>query len=320
MILKKRNLGPYLESKKLFHDYKVIGVKSGLSNSNFIIEENGKKYIVRSNKDKPSKSINILENEHHTLKFLESKNINFVPRSIYYDKENNIHILRYLDGKQKRFKNISLPRMQEAIEKLHQINILASEYDKYCKKHKIKQLQPKSEVESIHKQIISKLETVPTIHIFYQYKKWILNRLKKDFTKYKINKNKIFLNHGDPADNLIIYKKEIFIIDWEYVRFTYGPGLVHILAHGRLNYDKEKTLLKIYEKISGIPYQELYVKTYTEKMAHYLLKIAKILNKKLDADEKETKEHIENIKNLQELYLTIHNRLSIIEKFNEILR
>lgn len=321
MTLGKRSLISYLEKNKIFNDYKIIGVKSGLSNSNFIIESNNKKYIIRSNKKKPSNSINILENEHHLLKFLEIKKIDFVPRSIYYDKENNIHILTYLEGKQKRFKNISISGMEQAITKLYKINILANEFREYCKKNKIKTLKPKSEIESLEKNIISKLETISKKHPLYNYKKQILKKLKEDFKNYKINKKEIYLNHGDPADNLIIHKKEISIIDWEYVKCTYGPGLIHIIAYGRMDYEKEKNLLKIYEKISGIPYQELYVKTYTEKMVYYLLKMTKIIYKQPDnISQKELKENIKNIKNLEELYAKIHNRLSIIDQFNKILK
>ncbi len=62
----------------------------------------------------------------------------------------------------------------------------------------------------------------------------------------------------------------------EYVRLTYGPGLVHVLAHGGLAPEKEKILLEYYAQISGEDIDFLRRKTYHEKNIYYLLKIIKI--------------------------------------------
>lgn len=305
MISCKRDVVCCLQNNKLFKDYRILCKKSGLSNNNYIIESNSKKYIVRSSKKKPGDYINVLKNEANVLRFLESKKIDFVPRSLFYDEISNIHILTYIEGRKIRFRNISSSGIDQAIIKLHQVNILAEEYREYCKKNKIPALKPKSEITSIEKRILKKLEAIEKKCIFSEYIEWILLKLKNDFSSYKQSKKIIFLNHGDPADNLIINGKKISIIDWEYVKYSYGPGLVHILAHGRLDEEKEAKLLKSYAKISEIDYDELCHKIYREKMIHYLLKIAKILvknnNNKLELDE--CRKSLEILKNK---YLKYH--------------
>ncbi len=279
MIFKKNDVFRYLRDKKIFRKYTILGMKTGLSNNNYIIESYGKKYLVRSNKNKANKLTNILKNEHYVLRFLEKRKIKFVPKSIFYDEKNNVHVLTYLDGRKCKFKNVSYSGMEQAVSKLHQINELAGEYTLFCREQKIKVFKPRCVIDDVRDQAIHLISQIKKDNIFFANKKWVLKSLEKDFENYKPNKKKIFLNHGDPSDNLILHNKNIYIIDWEYTKFTYGPGLSHILAYSRIDKKKEKKLLEYYAEISGFDLGELKYRTYYEKLMHYILKVSKVCYK-----------------------------------------
>ncbi len=214
MIRNKRDVIAYLEQKNFWPEFKVIGVKSGLSNSNYIIETSGGKYIFRTNKIKPSKSTNCLSEEANVLKFLAKQEIDFVPRTFYFDKEKNIHILNYIEGRKVRFKNISSKGMRQAVEKLYEINFLAKPYQEFCQENGILLSEPKSEIERVRSYLLKRLQLIDKDNIFYDIKKLIKKILQKDFADELIEKEKFYLNHGDPADNVIVRDGEIYFIDW----------------------------------------------------------------------------------------------------------
>ena len=311
MIRNKRDVIAYLEQKKFWPSFKIIGVKSGLSNSNYIIETSVGKYIFRTNKIKPSKSTNCLSEEANVLKFLAKQEIDFVPRTFYFDKEKNIHILNYIEGRKVRFKNISPKGMKQAVEKLYEINFLAKSYQEFCQQEGILLSDPKSEIERTRGRILDKLKLIEPDNIFYDIKKIIENILQEDFSDELIEKEKFYLNHGDPADNIIVREGKIYIIDWEYVRLTYGPGLVHILAHGGLAPEKEKRLLEYYAYISGEDIDFLRRKTYQEKNIYYLLKIIKLCFSQEDNNLLSSKEIVRRRSDIEKIlnrYLEIKNR------------
>lgn len=276
MIVTQRDVRKYLDKEKFFNNFKIIGIKSGLSNCNYIIETEKGKFIFRTNKLKPGKDVKYLIDEYNVLKFFKQHSLDYVPETFFFDQEKNVHILSYIEGRKIRFRNISQRGMEEAVSKLYQINSLAPEYLKYCQENKAYCKEPKSEVDRLRGRILKKLETISAENLFSDVKDWVAIRLNEDFNDLRIDKSKIYLNHGDPADNLIITKGKISIIDWEYVRLTHGPGLVHILAHGALSSERSEKILQHYAKISGEPFLELKYNTLTEKNIHYLLKLAKI--------------------------------------------
>lgn len=276
MIASQKEVREYLQEKKIFPEFEIIGKKSGLSNTNYIIKAAAGKFIFRCNKIKPSNSTNCLSHEHNVLRFLAQYDFDFVPKTLYFDQEKNIHILSYIDGRKVRFRNISMSGMKEALDKLYKINLLAPEYIDFCRKNNLEYKEPKCEIERLRGRVLRKVDSIEVDNPFFGLSNWVREKVTEDFSDLKIDYSKIYLNHGDPADNLIISNKKISIIDWEYARLTHGPGMVHIIAHGILGREKEEKLLDYYAKISGEDREELRFRTYREKNLHYLLKLAKI--------------------------------------------
>jgi hypothetical protein len=308
MLSNKKEIKKYIEKLKFFKDCKIIWVKSGLSNHNYLFEASGKKYILRMNIPRPSGKIKPLKNEHLLLKFLKMKKIDYVPGSFYFDSKLNIHILEYIEGRKTAFKQLGKDSMEDAILKLHNINILAKEFISYCQKRGEKIGEPVSEINAIKKEIFKKMKADYDNKFLIKIKQETFKALKDDFNNKRTSKRIVYLNHGDPADNLIVRNKLIKIIDWEFVRFTYGPGLVHILAHGRLEEKKENHLIKFYSRISGISHKTLLRKTLREKKIYYLYKIAMIYEKYSRTDsrkKRDAEEDFKNIKNIMKRYKKI---------------
>ena len=105
-VNEKRDLGKHvvfdvdviggLNIKKIFKDFSVRELGSGLANRNYLIKSGSELYNLRTNRLRPPMKKDNLRNEHLILEFLAKKNIPFVSRSFYYDKIENIHIVKFI--------------------------------------------------------------------------------------------------------------------------------------------------------------------------------------------------------------------------------
>lgn len=97
MTDKLENFRSLLVSNQLMFDPKIEFLGQGEGNENYLAVEGGLKYVLRVPRQDIS-DIRDLYNEHIQLKFLESNDIDFAPRSIFYDKETGTNIISHVEG------------------------------------------------------------------------------------------------------------------------------------------------------------------------------------------------------------------------------
>ncbi|MCK5211710.1 phosphotransferase [Candidatus Parcubacteria bacterium] len=277
--LSQGDIRNYIKEKKIFRDFKLRMLGSGLANKNFLISSNGRQYNLRTNRKRPPMNKELLAREHLALEFLKAKKINFTAHSHYYDKEENIHIVEYLPGRKIQMKNIGNAQLAQVLKCLYKINNLAPEFKAYVRKQGYKF----PTATKYNRELIKRLQK--DFRELYKHKeyrfviKWVKNKINKDFKDLKLNERFIYLNHGDPVSNIIINKKKIYLIDWEQVKLAHDPGLAYIFLHGDLNNKRRQAIIKMYARLAGVEYSALWaetVKKFKQLMFEDLINLCKV--------------------------------------------
>lgn len=277
--LSQGDIRDYIKERKIFRNFKLRMLGSGLANKNFLISSNGKQYNLRTNRKRPPMNKELLAREHWVLDFFKTKKINFTACSHYYDKEENIHIVEYLPGRKIQMKNISSAQLTQTLECLHKINGLAPGFKAYIRNRGYKF----PSAAKYNKALLKRLQKdFSKLYKYEEYRlvvDWVKKKINKDFKYLKLNERFVYLNHGDPVSNIIINKEKIYLIDWERVKLAYDPGLAYIFLHGDLNNKRREEIINIYANLSGVEYSVLWketVKKFKQLMFEDLINLCKV--------------------------------------------
>ncbi len=277
--LSQGDIRDYIKEKKIFCDFKLRMLGSGLANKNFLISSGNKQYNLRTNRIRPPMNKELLAREHWALEFFKTKKINFAAHSHYYDKEENIHIVEYLPGRKIQMKNIGNTQLVQVLECLNKINGLAPEFKAYIRKQGHKFPVPTKYNSALLKRL-EKDFLVLNKHQEYRFViNWVKKKIKKDFATLRLNEKNVYLNHGDPVSNIIINRNKIYLIDWERVKLAYDPGIAYIFLHGDLSSKRRKEIVDIYAGLSSIEPTVLRaetVRTFKQLMFEDLINLCKV--------------------------------------------
>ena len=238
----------------------ISKLPSGESNDNFLLENDGKKYVLRhSRTDIPSK--NFLYNEHIVLLFLESKKISFVPRSIFYDKNKKIHIISYVGSKKLEMNKLvpdQLERLVSNLSKIYFIN--PDDFVKFCKNRKLKVNKTKSPLYSIRTYGVQRFNYVKKHCNDRSIIDWIEPKLMENvrLTKQRqFSLQNLHFVHGDIPNNIRVDDDEIWIIDWEIARLSYEDNPSYILVYKNISENQRNFIIKKYVKYFKTTYDDL---------------------------------------------------------------
>lgn len=263
--LTNSDIRKYIETKKIFRKFEVRRIGASLGNRNFLINTNNGAFNLRTTKKRPAINKEKLKNEKIILDFFKEKKVKFVSTSKYYDPIENIHIVKYIEGRKICMKDASDRTIEKTLKYLHEINQLAPEFRRYCKKKKIKFRKPVNK-KGVLKEISDDIDYLKKFEPYKFVIKWVKDKLKKDWNKFIINEKQVYLNHGDPVSNIIIQKDKIFLIDWEQIKLAYDPGLAYIFLHGDFLNPQRERILDIFSEISNVDREKLKIETYNKML------------------------------------------------------
>lgn len=291
----KDNVVNYLRDQG-FHNISYIDHFSGESNHTHIFKENGKKYVLRTNLDEKG-STNRLQQEHKILKFLESQNIDFVPKSINYDREKQIHITSHIGRRDVKIADLNSKQLQTWIEHLAKIHSLDfKDYREFCEKHSYSYKEPETRKQSIQKFGFERLDYTKQ-HLETNILEWAEENLEEVYQNVgNTDSDTIGLSHGDIANNTRITENKVYFIDWELARFSYRPEgtLSYTYIHEDLDEDLYRRIKQLYRKKTGVKNLEEELEA-TEKITRIhdviwsLRRVAKLKQK----DDPQWKEYME---------------------------
>ena len=230
-----RKIGPgILKDNGNLRINSISRISSGEAHHNYLIELNGKKFILRESavrKDKTggnSWAIKHIEREYKALKSIEPLKI--APKMYYKDISCRIIkrpfiIIDYIEGKQAaRITKKDLKVLAEMLAKLHRI-------------HELRGARRES-IRSFNKEYMKKrVENLLNSNLSYHVNKSFRTSLKDAYEKIrkiKFKKTALSLIHGDIGrENIIRNKAKIELIDWEGARLS-EPGFDIVTMFNRL--------------------------------------------------------------------------------------
>ncbi len=192
--------------RKSLGNFTIIEKKEGYSNEIFILKTDNKKYVLKIAKEPKSMPEPYgLFNEYVVLKFLESKNIDFVPRAVFYSRNPEFEIQTYVGERNISMKILSpknvyyIYRMLAEVAKLN-----VKDYVEFAKKYNLTVEEPETIVEIFERYGIKRSEEIKNflpaeVRSFLEKKiKEVLERINwvSSVLSY------IHLTHGDPTGGM----------------------------------------------------------------------------------------------------------------------
>ena len=202
------NLNPALFNVKkiIISSFKKLGVGEG--NINYVFKVNNKKFICRLNIE--SEKSDKVEREFKTLKKIEK--YNFSPKPVYFNKNPEFSILKFIEGKpfrqgKRTYTSVQIKNIAKTLAKLHSIktSIKPVNYDFEYYTHGAKHL-----ITDLNKRTKNK---------FKKELKQIFNVVLSSVPKNEIHKYSLI--HGDVCpQNIVETAKDVRFIDWENVEVS----------------------------------------------------------------------------------------------------
>lgn len=221
----------------VFKNPNVFFLAEGFGNYNYLVEENGKKLVFRIKKKNEKQFSDSLEREYVFLKFFESYGIDFCPKVIYYNKEENFLIEKFIEGikiSQKDFSNEQIDLLAKQLYKLFSLNV--NDFYNFCRNNSLRIFDYKNPIKSLKEYGFNRFEEVKKAKIDNYVISWIKERLDNNlkYLQEVEDLGKFGFSWGDIQSDVIIdnFGKMNFY-DFEFVSISKSPGLTYIKIHGK---------------------------------------------------------------------------------------
>lgn len=242
-------------NKSRFEEPSLVDYFSGEGNHNYIFESEGKKYVLRQNLEEQG-STNRLKQEYKILSFLEHESIDFAPRSILYDEENQVHITSFVGSEDLGLKDFSQAQLEKWVENLVTVHALDfDDYRKFCEKQGFNYDEPETPKQNLQKFGHERFEYAQKNFGEKEIIDWTQEKLREVDELIEENPNgRVGLSHGDIANNTRVNSSEVYFIEWELGRFSYNPegALSYVYIHEDLSQNLYTKIKKLYEEKSDV--------------------------------------------------------------------
>ncbi len=224
----------------------------GFGNSNWLIKNNGQDFVIRIKKNKERQFMDSLEKEHSFLRYCEFKGIDFVPKSVYYDKEHNYIIESFLEGRKVTHDSFSKAQIELFVDQIYSISQLdTDEYLRFCRRNKLKSIKQVMPLDSLMKYGFNRFKEAKEGDIDKQVIRWIDERLDQNLKAIKSSRDYDNLGfvYGDIQPEVIIDDKgKMKFYDFEHISITQKINIAYIKVHGRFDSTQFDYLIDVYSK------------------------------------------------------------------------
>ncbi len=250
-----KNIKKLALGSELFVDPKISFLAEGYGNYNYLIEEGGQKFVLRIKKSKEAQFADSLEREFIFLQYFNQKEINFVPKALYFSRKNNFQIQTFLEGEkvaQKDFTNQQIELFAKQLHELFSLDI--DEFYKFCELHGYKIFEKRDQIASLKIYGFNRFKETDKKKIDNSIAEWIKRNLREnhEILKKSQKRRRYGFLWGDVQGKLIINKNgEMFFYDFEHTRIENGKDLCYIKIHGKFDDNQFAHLVRCYAKYSG---------------------------------------------------------------------
>lgn len=228
-------------------------IKEGLTNTSFVFEVKGKKYVYRHPGDGTE---SIISREHEKRSLELAKKIGVDPTYIYMDAAEGWKISSYVS-------NIRMPEYDNFQDSKRVIKVLRDLHEKNL--HVDWYFKPYEDALDIERQILEK--TSITIPDYEEIK----NRITKLYRKVKDDGVEMRFCHCDTyKPNWMLTEKETILIDWEYSgEADPGCDLAAYIMDAMYSVEESKKFIREYLQNTFTADLEFHYLAYVAIVAYY---------------------------------------------------
>lgn len=250
----------YCSTEKELQSADISLIKHGHNHDIFLLKTSSNKYVAHVDKGK-SDSGSSLYNSFRTLKYLEKKNVQFVPKIVSFNDKKAILVETYVGEGHIKFHNLNdklLDTFAKQLAKIHSLDY--KDFQQFCKKSGYDVPQIQTLLNGIEIYGHERFEIVKKLCPDETVIDWIEPKLKKNTQLIKVVTTKLEpgIRQGDIGGNTRMKNGKIWIIDWEFSSIAYEHELAYIKIHSHPTSTQLTFLVKRYAHYSGIPIGDLY--------------------------------------------------------------
>lgn len=246
-------------SSNLFINPNISFLAEGYGNYNFLIEDLDKKSVLRIKKISNDDFIDSLQKEYVFLKYFEFCGIDFLPKALYFDANENFLIESFLEGdliSQKKFTNQQIDLFAKQLCDLYHLDV--DYFEIFCKENDLKFYGYESPIKSLKTFGFNRFKIFEDSNLDPELNMWIEENLNYNLEYLtSCDVSHIGFNWGDIQAKVIINSTGMFFYDFEFVSISHGKGLSYIKVHGRFDDNQFNYLLERYSFYSKISIEEL---------------------------------------------------------------
>lgn len=245
----------FLDKCGRFSDFTITETHDGENNRNYIFSSDGQRYVLRKRKT-VSKDEETLEKERNILKFLKSRGIDFVPQSILYNSEDDVHVIEYVGDREVSLVNLLEEKLEQWVRKLVQIHSLQfSDYREFCEKNRYSYSKPGKSFDKLDNMRLrlEELDRNPENENLIDFIEEKIEYLVPDDRERNIDD--FGLMHSDLVSSTRLSDGEIFFIDWEFARFAPRPftDIAIIFARPEIERSLKGSMMDLYRENAKVP-------------------------------------------------------------------
>ncbi len=232
----------------LFKNPQVSFLAEGFGNENYLLEENGEKFVLRLKKTIETQFSDSLKRENSFLRYFEHKGLDFCPRALFYDAEANFLIESYIDGKLVPQRNFSNEQIDQFARQLHELFCLdVYGFKNYCQNNDLKFFDYVNPIDSLKLYGFNRLDDAKNAGLPKEIVIWAEAVLEQNLNYLQSLKTKdedLGFEWGDIQSELIIDSTgKMFFYDFEHATISNTFGLSYIKIHGGLSPEQLELLI-----------------------------------------------------------------------------
>ena len=221
------------------HEPEITFLAEGFGNYNYLVIENGVKYILRIKKSTEVLFVDSLEKEFVFLKYFAAQGITFCPEALYYDYEERFLVEEYLEGvelSQKDFSNEQIDLFARQLHALYQLDV--DSFAVFCRENNYQEYEYISPLLSLDVYGFKRFEQAKKLGLRGEESDWIKSHLQSNYESVKSTEGTTQKGFawGDVQSSVVLKNgSEMYFYDFEHVGISNGAGLSYIKIHGTFN-------------------------------------------------------------------------------------
>lgn len=227
----------------------VSFLAEGFGNENYLLEENGEKFVLRLKKSTESQFSDSLERENSFLRYFEYCGLDFCPRALFYDADDNCLIENFIEGELVSQRDFSNEQIDQFARQIHELFCLSvPSFKSFCGENDLKVFDYVSPIEDLELYGFNRFEEARKAGLPKEVVVWVESALEQNLKYLKsidTAEDNLGFSWGDIQSELIIDSAgKMNFYDFEFAAVSSSFGLSYIKINGSFSTDQLDFLIE----------------------------------------------------------------------------